>query len=108
MLIRSNHFDANRSLQSSGYGGAVLILNNSNGALEGNQFSNNVSEYYGGALALKQSSLRIFRNLFVGNQANRQGGGLYVDAFKINTQQVNQNDMYLNYCNLYASAAAHY
>ncbi|HIB86156.1 TPA: DUF1565 domain-containing protein, partial [Candidatus Poribacteria bacterium] len=96
LLIRSSRFDANQSLQNSGHGGAMLILNNSKGVLEDNQFSNNISANHGGALALKQSSLRIFHNLFVGNQANRQGGGLYVDTSTTNPPQVRQNDLYLN------------
>ncbi|HIC02496.1 TPA: DUF1565 domain-containing protein, partial [Candidatus Poribacteria bacterium] len=112
LLVRSNHFDANQSLDSiTGQGGAMLITNNdqgaSKGALEDNQFSNNIATKNGGALALKQSSLRIFHNLFIGNQAYN-GGGIYVDTGTTDLPQMVENDLYRNSVSSSGDGAAIY
>ena len=72
-IIRYNSFIDN----SSPYGGAIIVWNNSNPLIANNYFFDNYATKEGGAITVwEYSSPQIFNNIFKQNRANQSGGAI--------------------------------
>lgn len=87
------HFEYGKAVSSDsiyGYGGALCIRNSIKISIENCTFQSNYAYYNGGAVYLKNSSIRVYNNTFNSNRCGQTfayygyGGGLCTDGGKPN------------------------
>jgi predicted outer membrane repeat protein len=87
LIIRNSLFQGNIAHDERGYGGAVFVIETPL-VVENSTFTNNYSEYSGGAIACRlfgdsiiESSLELRNSIISNNPALEEGGGIAINAY---------------------------